>query len=32
LVKGRYFLAEGEARLIAHEAMVWDTLTKAKAN
>jgi hypothetical protein len=32
LVKGRYLLAEDEAPLLAHEAMVWDTLTGAKAN
>ena len=32
LVKGRYLLAEDEAALIAHQAMVWDTLTRAKAN
>jgi Alpha/beta hydrolase domain len=32
LVKGGYVLAEDEAPLIAHEALVWDTLTGAKAN
>jgi hypothetical protein len=32
LVKGRYLLAEDEAPLIAHEALVWDTLIGAKAN
>jgi hypothetical protein len=32
LVKGGYLLAEDEAPLVAHEALVWDTLTGAKAN
>ena len=32
LVRGGYLLAEDEAPLIAHEALVWDTLTGAKAN
>ena len=32
LVKGGYLLAEDEAPLVPHEALVWDTLTGAKAN
>src|SRR5580698_7401484 len=32
LIKGGYLLAEDEAPLVAHEALLWDTLTGAKAN
>ena len=32
LMKGGYLLAEDEAPLIAHEALVWDTLTGSKTN
>ena len=32
LVKGGYLLAEDKAPLVAHEALVWDTLTSAKMN
>jgi hypothetical protein len=32
LVKGRYLLAEDVAPLVAHEALVWDTLTAPKTN
>jgi hypothetical protein len=32
LVKGRYLLAEDVAPLVAHESLVWDTLTSPKTN
>ena len=32
LVKGRYLLAEDVAPLVAHESLVWDTLTGAKTD
>ena len=32
LVKGRYLLAQDVAPVVAHQALVWDTLTAAKTN